>query len=162
MRRGRDGFGHQGRCEHFGIPEGLIAMARGRGGFEGPWGGGFDWDFGERFGQHRRGGRRMFESGELRLVLLSLVAEQPRHGYDLIRAIEELTGGEYAPSPGVIYPTLTLLQDMGLIEEAAGEGPRKNFSATGEGREYLDERSDEVEALLSTRKLDSLSASAIM
>ena len=66
--------------------------------------------------------RRMFESGELRLVLLKLIAEQPRHGYDLIRAIEEMTGGEYAPSPGVVYPTLTLLQDMGLIEEAAGEG----------------------------------------
>ena len=64
----------------------------------------------------------MFESGELRLVLLKLIADEPRHGYDLIRAIEELTGGEYAPSPGVVYPTLTLLQDMGLIEEAAGEG----------------------------------------
>ena len=64
----------------------------------------------------------MFEGGELRLVLLKLIADEPRHGYDLIRAIEELTGGEYAPSPGVVYPTLTLLQDMGLIEEAAGEG----------------------------------------
>ena len=74
-----------------------------------------------------RGGgrRRMFESGELRLVLLKLIADEPRHGYDLIRAIEELTGGEYAPSPGVVYPTLTMLQDMGLIEEAAGEGARK-------------------------------------
>ena len=66
--------------------------------------------------------QRMFEGGELRLVLLKLIADEPRHGYDLIRAIEELTGGEYAPSPGVVYPTLTLLQDMGLIEEAAGEG----------------------------------------
>ena len=54
---------------------------------------------------------------------MKLIADEPRHGYDLIRAIEELTGGEYAPSPGVVYPTLTLLQDMGLIEEAAGEGP---------------------------------------
>ena len=70
-----------------------------------------------------RRSRRMFESGELRLVLLKLIADEPRHGYDLIRAIEELTGGEYAPSPGVVYPTLTLLQDMGQIEEAAGEGP---------------------------------------
>jgi DNA-binding PadR family transcriptional regulator len=89
----------------------------------------------------------MFESGELRLVLLKLIADEPRHGYDLIRAIEDLTGGEYAPSPGIIYPTLTLLQDMGLIEEAAGEGARKPFQATDEGRAHLDERKDEVEAL---------------
>jgi DNA-binding PadR family transcriptional regulator len=89
----------------------------------------------------------MFESGELRLVLLKLIADEPRHGYDLIRAIEEITGGEYAPSPGVVYPTLTLLQDMGLIEEAAGEGQRKPFQVTPEGRTHLEERSDEVEAL---------------
>lgn len=89
----------------------------------------------------------MFESGELRLVLLKLIADEPRHGYDLIRAIEDLTGGEYAPSPGVVYPTLTLLQDMGLIEEAAGEGPRKPFQVTDEGRKHLEERSEEVGAL---------------
>jgi DNA-binding PadR family transcriptional regulator len=90
----------------------------------------------------------MFESGELRLVLLKLIADEPRHGYDLIRAIEDMTGGEYAPSPGVVYPTLTLLQDMGLIEEAAGEGPRKPFQVTDEGRSHLAEREEEVEALL--------------
>ena len=89
----------------------------------------------------------MFESGELRLVLLKLIADEPRHGYDLIRAIEELTGGEYAPSPGVIYPTLTLLQDMGVIEEAEAEGPRKPFQVTAEGRKHLEEKADEVESL---------------
>jgi DNA-binding PadR family transcriptional regulator len=89
----------------------------------------------------------MFESGELRLVLLKLIADEPRHGYDLIRAIEEITGGEYAPSPGIIYPTLTLLQDMGHIEEAPGEGARKPFQATEEGRAHLAEKEDEVEAL---------------
>ena len=89
----------------------------------------------------------MFESGELRLVLLKLIADEPRHGYDLIRAIEDLTGGEYAPSPGVVYPTLTLLQDMGLIEEAAGEGARRPFQVTGEGRSHLEERQEEVDAL---------------
>src|SRR5918911_5051739 len=110
----------------------------------------FHFDFGdgpEGRGRHRRGRRRMFESGELRLVLLKLIADEPRHGYDLIRAIEELTGGEYAPSPGVVYPTLTLLQDMGFIEEAKGEGPRKAFQATDEGRAHLEEKSEEVEAL---------------
>ena len=94
-----------------------------------------------------RARRRMFEGGELRLVLLKLIADEPRHGYDLIRAIEELTGGEYAPSPGVVYPTLTLLQDMGLIEEAPGEGARKPFQVTDEGRAHLEERAEEVEGL---------------
>jgi len=140
MRHGRHGFNHHGRLGG-GIPFALMALASGRD----PWGPGSDWDFNERSGRHGR--RRMFGSGELRLVLLKLIADQPRHGYDLIRAIEELTGGQYAPSPGVIYPTLTLLQDMGLIDEAEGEGTRKNFAATDEGREHLEERADEVEAL---------------
>jgi DNA-binding PadR family transcriptional regulator len=124
-------------------------FAGGRG-WQGNWGP-FRFDFGDEDGHgrgRRRGRRRMFEGGELRLVLLKLIADEPRHGYDLIRAIEEITGGEYAPSPGVVYPTLTLLQDMGLIEEAPGNGPRKPFQATAEGRAYLDERSDEAEALI--------------
>jgi DNA-binding PadR family transcriptional regulator len=94
----------------------------------------------------------MFESGELRLVLLKLIADEPRHGYDLIRAIEEMTGGEYAPSPGVVYPTLTLLQDMGLIDEAEGEGSRKPFQVTDSGRSYLDERSEEADELIERLK----------
>jgi len=122
---------------------------RGGRGWRGNWGP-FHFDFGDEGwsgGRGGRGRRRMFEQGELRLVLLKLIADEPRHGYDLIRAIEELTGGQYAPSPGVIYPTLTLLQDMGLIEEAPGEGARKSFQVTEEGRAHLAERSDEVEAL---------------
>jgi DNA-binding PadR family transcriptional regulator len=128
-------------------------FAMGRDGFRGSWGP-FHFDFGDGFGgggHHRRRGRgrrRMFESGELRLVLLKLIADEPRHGYDLIRAIEEMTGGEYAPSPGVVYPTLTLLQDMGLIEESEGEGARKPFKITDEGRQYLDERSEEADDLI--------------
>lgn len=90
----------------------------------------------------------MFDSGELQLVLLKLIADQPRHGYELIRAIEELTGGGYVPSPGVIYPTLTLLQDMGRIEEAAAEGPRKPFAVTADGTAELEAKKQEVEALL--------------
>jgi DNA-binding PadR family transcriptional regulator len=135
----------------FNIPDALSAMGRGPRGKWGP----FEWDFSDepdgRQGGRGRGGRgrrRMFEGGELRLVLLKLIADEPRHGYDLIRAIEDMTGGEYAPSPGVIYPTLTLLQDMGLIEEAPGEGPRKSFQVTPEGRDHLAEREEEVEALL--------------
>ena len=96
-----------------------------------------------------RGGRRrrVFDSGELRLVLLKLIADQPRHGYELIRAIEELTGGLYVPSPGMVYPILTLLQDMGHIEEATPGGARKQFTATAEGAEHLAAKRQEVEAL---------------
>jgi DNA-binding PadR family transcriptional regulator len=128
--------------------------------WRGNWGP-FHFDFGEE-GWSSGGGRgrrakRMFEGGELRLVLLKLISEQPRHGYDLIRAIEELTGGQYAPSPGVVYPTLTLLEDMGLIEEAPGEGARKPFQITDAGREHLKENSEEAEELI--RRLKSLSPS---
>jgi DNA-binding PadR family transcriptional regulator len=154
MRHGhRHGCGKSSRFE-FNIPEGVFAMGGNPG-----WGfGPFHFDFGDGPGPRghgRRGGRsrkRMFESGELRLVLLKLISDEPRHGYDLIRAIEDLTGGEYAPSPGVVYPTLTLLQDMGLIEEAQGEGSRKPFQITSEGRDYLDERCDEADDLIDRLK----------
>jgi len=145
--RHRHGCGPRGSVD-FTLPAALFAMRGGRG-FQGDWGP-FHFDFGDGFeGSGRRGrrGRRMFESGELRLVLLKLIADEPRHGYDLIRAIEEITGGEYAPSPGIVYPTLTLLQDMGHIEEAPGEGARKPFQATEEGRAHLAEKEDEVAAL---------------
>ena len=145
MRHRHSGCHPRGRIE-IDVPEALIAMGRRSGGW-GP----FHFEFDDNGWSGRRGGgrrsRRMFESGELRLVLLKLIADEPRHGYDLIRAIEDLTGGEYAPSPGVVYPTLTLLQDMGLIEEAPGDGPRKPFQVTDEGRAHLEEKADEVEAL---------------
>jgi DNA-binding PadR family transcriptional regulator len=104
-----------------------------------------DW----RGSDEGRGGRRrrVFDSNELRLVLLKLIADQPRHGYELIRAIEDLTGGFYVPSPGVVYPTLTLLQDMGQIEEAASGGARKAFAVTADGTQLLTEKKDEVAAL---------------
>ena len=147
MSHGGHGCGPRGSIE-IALPEAFMAMRGGRG-WQGNWGP-FHFDFGDEGwsgGRRGRRARRMFESGELRLVLLKLIADEPRHGYDLIRAIEDLTGGEYAPSPGVVYPTLTLLQDMGLIDEAAGKGPRKPFQATDEGRQHLEERSEEVEAL---------------
>jgi DNA-binding PadR family transcriptional regulator len=108
-----------------------------------------EWSFGpEERGGGGRGRRRMFDGGELRLLLLKLIDEQPRHGYDLIRKIEERSGGAYAPSPGVIYPTLTMLDDMTLIEEQKAEGARKQFGITEAGRAHLAERQAEVEALL--------------
>lgn len=121
-----------------------------RGGFDF---GGFSMEFGERWGG-REGGRsrRMFDGGELRLVLLKLIADAPRHGYDLIREIEELTGGAYAPSPGVVYPTLTLLDEMGLIEEQRSEGAKKRFAATDAGRAHLEENREQVDALMARLK----------
>ncbi|WP_247895374.1 PadR family transcriptional regulator [Azospirillum brasilense] len=95
-----------------------------------------------------RGGRRgVFESSELRLVLLRLIADEPRHGYDLIRAVEELTGGGYVPSPGVIYPTLSLLEEMGHIAKADAEGARKPFVVTPDGAGQLVQDKDTVDAL---------------
>ena len=97
---------------------------------------------GGRHGVHRHGGRggrlgRFFEHGDLRYVLLGLIAEQPRHGYELIKAIEERFGGLYSPSPGVIYPTLTLLEELGYIRPDAAESQRKQFTVTPEGTAFL-------------------------
>ena len=106
----------------------VLAMMGGRGfgrGFGGGFGEGWDGEHGgPRGGGRGRGGGwgggrgRVFASGELRLVLLHLLGETPRHGYDLIKAIAELTGGAYAPSPGVVYPTLNLLTDAARAELA--------------------------------------------
>jgi DNA-binding PadR family transcriptional regulator len=136
-------------------------FASGPRGWRGSWGP-FHFDFGDgEGGGHRRrrypGRKRMFESGELRLVLLKLIADEPRHGYDLIRAVEELTGGEYAPSPGVVYPTLTMLEEMGFIEQAAGEGARKPYQVTDAGRAHLDENGGEADELIG--RLEGMSPS---
>jgi len=105
---------------------------------------------GDEWGSARggRGRSRVFDSGELRLVLLKLIADQPRHGYDLIRAIEELTGGGYIPSPGVVYPALSVLQDIGHIEETESDGARKAFAVTPDGTAELEANAERVEALL--------------
>ena len=127
--------------------------AGGRGFRFGPFDFDFDFDNGAargNWGGGRRGRerKRMFEGGELRLVLLKLIADQPRHGYELIKAIEDMTGGEYAPSPGVVYPTLTMLEDMSLIAEKKSKDSKKVYEATDEGRVHLEENSDEVDDLI--------------
>ncbi|MBX9846306.1 MAG: PadR family transcriptional regulator [Xanthobacteraceae bacterium] len=93
------------------------------------------------FGRGFGGGGRFFDHGELRHVVLALLAEQPRHGYDIIRAIDQRTGGAYSPSPGVIYPTLQLLQDVGYAQPATGGDARNSYQITPEGRAFLDENS---------------------
>lgn len=116
------------------------------------WGNDFGSDWGGKGGRGPRGRSRMFGSGELRLTLLGLVAEAPRHGYELIKAIEELSGGNYAPSPGVVYPTLNLLTDEGLIAEQAGESARKSFEVTEAGRAELADRAEEYQAIVERLK----------
>lgn len=95
----------------------------------------------------RRSGGRVFGHGGLRLVLLHLIADKPRHGYELIKAIEDRLRGTYSPSPGVIYPTLTLLEETGLVTVTA-EGGRKLHTLTDAGRLHLQEHRAEVDALL--------------
>jgi DNA-binding PadR family transcriptional regulator len=90
----------------------------------------------------------MFEGGELRLVMLLLIEQEPRHGYDIIRELEARTGGAYAPSPGIVYPTLTLLEETGLIEAQASEGAKKLFAITPAGKVELDTSRAEAEAAL--------------
>jgi len=117
-----------------------------------------DWQDGMKR-RKRRG--RMFASGELRLALLALIDREPRHGYELIRAIEDMTGGSYAPSPGAVYPTLQMLEEEGQIKPATAKAKakgakkadtetsgKKPFMATKSGKAELEERADEVDELM--------------
>lgn len=108
-------------------------------------------EFGRR--SHRGGGRsglgRFFAHGDLRLVILHLIAEKPRHGYEIIKAIEDQVAGAYSPSPGVIYPTLTLLEELGYVTvSAAEEGARKLHAITDQGRAFLEANRPALDALL--------------
>ena len=120
----RGGWHHGGGHHHGG------ERHRGRhGGFGGPMG-------------HERGfgggGReRHFDNGELRFVILQLIADKPSYGYEIIKAIEERLSGGYAPSPGVVYPTLTLLEEEGFATVTSAEGNKKLYAATDQGKEYL-------------------------
>ena len=104
---------------------------------------------GPHHGPHHGPGRRReraLDHGELRLIVLDLIAQSPRHGYDLIRAVEAASGGGYAPSPGVIYPTLTLLEEIGHAAVAESDGVRKIYAATEAGRGFLAEQAAAVAA----------------
>lgn len=97
-------------------------------------------------GRAFRAGRRL-ASGDLQLVLLAILAERPSHGYELIKALEERSGGFYSPSPGMVYPALTWLEEMGYASVAA-EGAKKLYSITDSGREYLKDNRDAADAML--------------
>jgi len=133
------GFEHQG--DHCGgrWAAGRFGRHGGRrsGWGPGPGGGGSDWF---RIG-------RMLAQGDLKLLALALIAEQPRHGYELIKLIEEKTGGWYSPSPGVVYPTLTFLEEAGYVT-AESDGAKKRYTITEEGRAYLAENRDIADMVL--------------
>jgi DNA-binding PadR family transcriptional regulator len=163
-------YGRGGGWEKFAETMAMMAMngnmnfagpgwkARGRWREDGPFGGedaeemrgeGATEERGPGAGGMRRGRRgRMFGQGELRLALLALIAENPSHGYELIKGIEEMTGGGYAPSPGAVYPTLQLLEDEGAIAEADAEGSKKPYAVTPQGEAELEERKGEVAELM--------------
>jgi DNA-binding PadR family transcriptional regulator len=119
---------------------------------------GWDWradpNFGAFFfgGGHRRGGHwrggRMFEQGGLKFVILRLLDEKPRHGYDIIKELEERSGGRYTPSPGTVYPTLTLLEEMGFASATVEEGGKKVYSITDAGRQHLAENKGAVDEVI--------------
>ena len=90
---------------------------------------------------------RMLAQGDLKLLALALIAEKPRHGYELIKQLEEQTSGSYSPSPGVVYPTLTFLEEAGHAASTA-EGNKKVFAITDSGRAYLAENREAADAIL--------------
>lgn len=104
------------------------------------------------FGRHmggpfaRWGGGRMFDSGALRLLVLGLIAEEPRHGYDIIRGLRARFQGSYSPSPGSIYPILNQLAEAGLVESSS-HGPRRRFAITEAGKSWLAGQSAELDAI---------------
>ena len=100
---------------------------------------------GRHFGGRFRG--RVFDSGDLRFVILRLISEKPRYGYEIIKEIEERLGGSYAPSPGVVYPTLTLLEELGYVTVSTGDGTKKLHTITAEGAAALEANKAAVDAL---------------
>ena len=116
--------------------------------------GGFGFGGGHFRGHHRSGGRggrpgRVFDHGDLRYVLLQLIAERPRYGYDLIKTIEEQFGGMYSPSPGVVYPTLTLLEELGYVRAENSGGTKRLYAVTEEGEAFLAANRASVDAIFS-------------
>jgi DNA-binding PadR family transcriptional regulator len=118
---------------------------RGKGGFWAEMGEGWG-----RHGRHRFGGEfggRLFDSGELRLVILSFIAEKPSHGYEIIKGVEEKMGGAYVPSAGVVYPTLSLLEDEGFAT-VSSEGGKKLYAITEAGKAEIAANKSRIDALL--------------
>lgn len=110
----------------------------------GDWGGASGGPGGRGRGHWRGRAARLFEQGDLKYVILRLLEEKPRHGYEIIKELESRFGGSYAPSPGTVYPTLTMLEDMGYARVIPEEGGKKIYEITDDGRKHLAEHSGTV------------------
>jgi DNA-binding PadR family transcriptional regulator len=121
-----EGCGHGFRHRHGGSERGF--------GGRGPGG------FGRGFGEGRG---RMFDAGDIKLVILRLLAEQPSYGYQLIKTMEQRLAGGYTPSPGVIYPTLTMLEEEGLASSST-DNNKKIYSLTKEGTDFLESHKERI------------------
>ena len=140
---GHEAFGREAQREaHCGHPRGERHFGR-----HGGWGSWEGFRGGRGFGGFGGDRERLFDSGELRLVILNLVAEKPSYGYEIIKAIEERLSGGYAPSPGVVYPTLTLLEEEGYATVSSAEGSKKLYTVTELGAEYLKTNQATVKAI---------------
>ncbi|MGA8616582.1 MAG: PadR family transcriptional regulator [Xanthobacteraceae bacterium] len=133
-----------GNCEGYG---GKWAAGRHRRGGFGGFGRRHGGGFGGAGGEDLMRTRRMLAHGDLRLVALALIAEAPRHGYEIIKLLEEKTADWYSPSPGIVYPTLTYLEEAGYVT-ASTEGSKKLYTITDEGRSYLESNRDLVDVVL--------------
>ena len=109
------------------------------------WSGFGDWGPARGHGGWHGRAARFFEQGDLKYVILRLLEEKPRHGYEIIKDLEGRFGGSYAPSPGTVYPTLTMLEDLGYAKVVPEEGGKKIYEITDEGRRYLQENSSTVD-----------------
>src|SRR5690349_12310917 len=131
-------FGHKNHCRGEGHGRRFARRGfgfEGRHHFERHWGGG-----------GRRG--RVFDHGDLRFLILHLIAEKPRYGYEVIKAIEDQLAGTYSPSPGVVYPTLTMLEELGYATVSSTEGGKKLYAITPEGQTFLGANRTAVDAVL--------------
>jgi DNA-binding PadR family transcriptional regulator len=136
-REGPCGKSFRGRGGEFG---GGHAGGEGRHGFGRPWGRG-------GFGGRMPFAARVFGGDDLKIVLLQLINEKPSHGYELMKAIEEKLNGAYSPSPGLIYPTLTWLEEMGYATVSTSEGSKKLYTITDDGKKFLAEKKSVVDAI---------------
>ncbi len=114
------------------------------------------------FGGGRGGRGRFFGPGDLRLVLLALIDEKPRHGYELIKDLEAKFGGAYAPSPGSVYPTLTLLEELGHVRSSASDGTKRLVAITDEGRRYVADNQAALDRAMSRMPMAARAASGEM
>jgi DNA-binding PadR family transcriptional regulator len=133
-----------GHCESY---SGRWAVGRHRRGRFGGYGFGGRHGMGGEMGPEDLRAGRMLAQGDLRLIALALIAQEPRHGYEIIKLVEEKTADWYSPSPGIVYPTLTYLEEAGYVT-VSSEGSKKLYTITDDGRAYLAEQRDVADAIL--------------